>query len=234
MAAPWHSTPLGTWRTTPGFILAKPSGNVLPAQRNLKACLPIDITSEEFTQWLRMLTCKVPLHWVAVLVFRNYSIYPISDSKQVHISVHKLNEKLKMKDIKTKQFVQKEKPFASVLAGFSEAFVSGKFCDVKVVCKVLWWFHHLQNFIIYLGHQPLGSPPGSRISLTIPTQASGRIWKEGRWCDHHLPALDQGLPHEAGAGLHLQWCHVPLWGPHAVCYTGTLTYMTYKFLTLNM
>jgi len=41
-----------------------------------------------------------------------------------------------MKDIKTKQFVQKEKPFASVLAGFSEAFVSGKFCDVKVVCKV--------------------------------------------------------------------------------------------------
>ena len=41
-----------------------------------------------------------------------------------------------MKDLKTRHFVQKEKPFASVLAGFSEAFVTGKFCDVKVVCKV--------------------------------------------------------------------------------------------------
>jgi len=49
-----------------------------------------------------------------------------------------------MKDIKTKQFVQKEKPFASVLAGFSEAFVSGKFCDVKVVCKdTNLWAHRL-------------------------------------------------------------------------------------------
>jgi len=49
-----------------------------------------------------------------------------------------------MRDIKTKQFVQKEKPFASVLAGFSEAFVSGKFCDVKVVCKdTNLWAHRL-------------------------------------------------------------------------------------------
>jgi len=49
-----------------------------------------------------------------------------------------------MKDVKTKQFVQKEKPFASVLAGFSEAFVSGKFCDVKVVCKdTNLWAHRL-------------------------------------------------------------------------------------------
>ena len=36
----------------------------------------------------------------------------------------------------TKKLVQNEKHFASVLTGFPEAFVSGKFCDVKVVCKV--------------------------------------------------------------------------------------------------
>jgi uncharacterized C2H2 Zn-finger protein len=49
-----------------------------------------------------------------------------------------------MKDYKTKQFVQKEKPFASVLSGFSEAFVTGKFCDVKVVCKdTNLWAHRL-------------------------------------------------------------------------------------------
>jgi len=49
-----------------------------------------------------------------------------------------------MKDYKTKHFVQKEKPFASVLAGFSEAFVTGKFCDVKVVCKdTNLWAHRL-------------------------------------------------------------------------------------------
>jgi len=49
-----------------------------------------------------------------------------------------------MKDLKTRHFVQKEKPFASVLAGFSEAFVTGKFCDVKVVCKdTNLWAHRL-------------------------------------------------------------------------------------------
>jgi len=49
-----------------------------------------------------------------------------------------------MKDYKTKQFVQKEKPFASVISGFSEAFVTGKFCDVKVVCKdTNLWAHRL-------------------------------------------------------------------------------------------
>jgi len=51
---------------------------------------------------------------------------------------------MKMKDFKTRHFVQKEKPFASVLAGFSEAFVTGKFCDVKVVCKdTNLWAHRL-------------------------------------------------------------------------------------------
>ena len=29
-----------------------------------------------------------------------------------------------------------EKHFANLLAGYSEAFVTGKFCDVKVVCQV--------------------------------------------------------------------------------------------------
>jgi len=49
-----------------------------------------------------------------------------------------------MKDFKTRHFVQKEKPFASVLAGFSEAFVTGKFCDVKVICKdTNLWAHRL-------------------------------------------------------------------------------------------
>ena len=29
-----------------------------------------------------------------------------------------------------------EKHFANLLKGYSEAFVTGKFCDVKVVCQV--------------------------------------------------------------------------------------------------
>jgi len=44
----------------------------------------------------------------------------------------------------TKKLVQNEKHFASVLTGFPEAFVSGKFCDVKVVCKdTNLWAHRL-------------------------------------------------------------------------------------------
>jgi len=47
-----------------------------------------------------------------------------------------------------KKFVKKtlknEKHFASVLTGFPDAFVSGKFCDVKVVCKdTNLWAHRL-------------------------------------------------------------------------------------------
>ena len=34
------------------------------------------------------------------------------------------------------KMIKNEKHFTSVLHGFSEAFVTGKFCDVKVVCKV--------------------------------------------------------------------------------------------------
>jgi hypothetical protein len=34
------------------------------------------------------------------------------------------------------KMIKNEKHFTSVLNGFSEAFVTGKFCDVKVVCKV--------------------------------------------------------------------------------------------------
>ena len=34
------------------------------------------------------------------------------------------------------KMIKHEAHFGSVLQGFSEAFVTGKFCDVKVVCKV--------------------------------------------------------------------------------------------------
>jgi len=44
----------------------------------------------------------------------------------------------------TTKLIQNEKHFASVLTGFPEAFVSGKFCDVKVVCKdTNLWAHRL-------------------------------------------------------------------------------------------
>jgi hypothetical protein len=33
-----------------------------------------------------------------------------------------------------------EKHFANLLKGYSEAFVTGKFCDVKVVCQVGSYF----------------------------------------------------------------------------------------------
>ena len=34
------------------------------------------------------------------------------------------------------KMIKNEAHFTSVLHDFSEAFVTGKFCDVKVVCKV--------------------------------------------------------------------------------------------------
>jgi len=36
------------------------------------------------------------------------------------------------------KMIKNEAHFTSVLHDFSEAFVTGKFCDVKVVCKVLF------------------------------------------------------------------------------------------------
>jgi len=42
------------------------------------------------------------------------------------------------------KMIKNEKHFTSVLHGFSEAFVTGKFCDVKVVCKdTNLWAHRL-------------------------------------------------------------------------------------------
>jgi len=47
-----------------------------------------------------------------------------------------------MKDFKTIKLSRKEKP--TLLEGFSDAFVSGTFCDVKVVCKdTNLWAHRL-------------------------------------------------------------------------------------------
>ena len=40
--------------------------------------------------------------------------------------------------LRMKKMIKNEAHFTSVLHDFSEAFVTGKFCDVKVVCKVLF------------------------------------------------------------------------------------------------
>ena len=37
------------------------------------------------------------------------------------------------------KMIKNEAHFTSVLHDFSEAFVTGKFCDVKVVCKVKYY-----------------------------------------------------------------------------------------------
>ena len=42
------------------------------------------------------------------------------------------------------KMIKNEAHFTSVLHDFSEAFVTGKFCDVKVVCKVLYSFKYMQ------------------------------------------------------------------------------------------
>ena len=44
---------------------------------------------------------------------------------------------LKMKNFM--KMIKNEAHFTSVLHDFSEAFVTGKFCDVKVVCKVKYF-----------------------------------------------------------------------------------------------
>ena len=41
------------------------------------------------------------------------------------------------------KMIKNEAHFTSVLHDFSEAFVTGKFCDVKVVCKVLYSFKYM-------------------------------------------------------------------------------------------
>ena len=43
-----------------------------------------------------------------------------------------------MVPLRMKKMIKNEAHFTSVLHDFSEAFVTGKFCDVKVVCKVLF------------------------------------------------------------------------------------------------
>ena len=43
---------------------------------------------------------------------------------------------LRMKNFS--KMIKNEAHFTSVLHDFSEAFVTGKFCDVKVVCKVFY------------------------------------------------------------------------------------------------
>jgi len=49
-----------------------------------------------------------------------------------------------MSKFKTMKIIQKEKPFNAVLTEFSDAFVTGKFCDVKVVCKDMnLWAHRI-------------------------------------------------------------------------------------------
>ena len=47
---------------------------------------------------------------------------------------------LKMKNFM--KMIKNEAHFTSVLHDFSEAFVTGKFCDVKVVCKVKYYSTH--------------------------------------------------------------------------------------------
>ena len=44
------------------------------------------------------------------------------------------------------KMIKNEAHFTSVLHDFSEAFVTGKFCDVKVVCKV----HNTQHFQTFI------------------------------------------------------------------------------------
>ena len=65
-----------------------------------------------------------------------------------------------MSKFKTMKIIQKEKPFNAVLTEFSDAFVTGKFCDVKVVCKVIFMklngLINLQNFK-HSGYEFMGS-----------------------------------------------------------------------------
>ena len=48
------------------------------------------------------------------------------------------SQKLAPGKLRMKKMIKNEAQFTSVLHDFSEAFVTGKFCDVKVVCKVLF------------------------------------------------------------------------------------------------
>ena len=43
------------------------------------------------------------------------------------------------------KMIKNEAHFTSVLHDFSEAFVTGKFCDVKVVCKVKYYSNSTQK-----------------------------------------------------------------------------------------
>ena len=62
----------------------------------------------------------------------NDNFFVLQNSEELNKRERTTSQKMK---IFTKM-IKNEKHFTSVLHGFSEAFVTGKFCDVKVVCKV--------------------------------------------------------------------------------------------------
>ena len=86
-----------------------------------------------------------------------------------------------------------------------------------IVCLCLFLYHTTP----LLGHQFVGAQNYPHLGVSLHPEAAGGIRGEaGRRCNHPPAAHDQGLPHEAGPGLHLQRRHVPLRRPHAVCHTG--------------
>ena len=75
-----------------------------------------------------------------------------------------------------------------------------------------------------LGHQFVGSQNHPGLGVSVPAEVvgdEGRREAGGRR-DHPVVAHDQGLPHEARPGLHLQWSNVSMWCSHAVCHPGML------------
>ena len=66
-----------------------------------------------------------------------------------------------------------EKHFASVVAVFPDAFVSGRFCDVKIVCMVSHLFCQSFENMSLPGHRFVGSQDHPFIGVAVHTEASG-------------------------------------------------------------
>lgn len=73
---------------------------------------------------------------------------------------------------------------------------------------------------VFAGHQPVGPQDYPELRVPVPAEAAGPLREAGGRRGDAAAAHDQGLPHEAGAGLHLQRGHVPLRGSYAVRHPG--------------
>ena len=67
--------------------------------------------------------------------------------------------------------IKNEKHFSSVVAAFPEAFVNGKFCDVKIVCMVCIFFQNFFHFLRFscVGHRFVGAQNYSRFCFSVST-----------------------------------------------------------------